>query len=55
MDLVTLVVVLGAVILVCLGVIGVLLAVCRLYRAEIEPLDPPVKSWADAYWEEEQK
>lgn len=53
MNLVTLVVVLGAVILVCLGVIGVLFAVCKLYQKEIEPLRPPVKSWVDAYWEDE--
>lgn len=55
MDLVTLTIVMGAAILVCLGVIGVLCAVCRLYRKEIEPMMPPVKSWADAYWEEERK
>lgn len=52
MNLVTLVVVLVAVIIVCLGVIGVLASVCKLYRHEIEPLDPPVKTWADAYWED---
>ena len=47
--------VLVAVIIVCLGVIGVLASVCKLYRHEAEPLDPPVKSWVDAYWEEEKR
>ena len=50
--MITLVVSLVAVIIVCLGAIVVLASVCKLYRSEIEPLDPPVKSWADAYWED---
>ena len=50
-----LVVSLVTVIIVCLGAIGILSYICNLYRHEAEPLDPPVKSWVDAYWEEEQK
>lgn len=53
--MITLVVSLVAVIIVCLSAIGILSYICKLYRHEIEPLDPPVKSWVDAYWEEEQK
>lgn len=53
--MITLVVSLVAVIIVCLGAIGILSYICKLYRHEAEPLDTPVKSWADAYWEEERK
>ena len=55
MNLILLTVILGCIILICLGVIVVLLCLCRMYREEIEeledPLVPPVKSWVDAYYE----
>ena len=45
----------GCAIALCLGVIGVLLCLCKVYRDEIEqledPIIPPVKSWVDAYYE----
>jgi len=54
-NLILLTVILGCIILICLGVIVVLLCLCRMYREEIEeledPLVPPVKSWVDAYYE----
>ena len=50
--MITLVVSLVAVIIVCFAAIGILSYICKLYRTEIEPLDPPVKSWVDAYWED---
>lgn len=55
MNLILLTIILGAVILIMLGVVGVLVCLCKMYRDEVEkleePLLPPVKSWVDAYYE----
>lgn len=55
MNLILLTIIMGCAVLLCIGVIGVLLCMCRMYREEIEeledPLIPPVKSWVDAYYE----
>ena len=55
MNLILLTIILGCAIVLCLGVIGVLMCLCKMYRDEIEqledPLVPPVKSWVDAYYE----
>ena len=55
MNLILLTIILGAVILIMLGVVGVLVCLCKMYRDEAEklekPLLPPVKSWVDAYYE----
>ena len=55
MTLILLTIILGAVILIMLGVVGVLVCLCKMYRDEVEklekPLLPPVKSWVDAYYE----
>ena len=55
MNLILLTIIMGCAIVLCLVVIGVLLCLCRMYREEIEqledPLVPPVKSWADNYYE----
>ena len=54
-NLILLTIILGCAIVLCLGVIGVLMCLCKMYREEIEqledPLVPPVKSWADNYYE----
>ena len=54
-NLILLTIILGAVILIMLGVIGVMVCLCKMYRDEVvkleEPLLPPVKSWVDAYYE----
>ena len=54
-NLILLTIILGCAIVLCLGVIGVLLCLCKMYREEIaqleDPLVPPVKSWADNYYE----
>ena len=55
MNLILLTVILGCVILVMLGIIGVMVCLCKMYKDEVEkleePLLPPVKSWVDAYYE----
>lgn len=55
MNFVLLSVIFGLVIVLCLGIIGVMMCLCKVYRDEIEdleePLLPPVKSWADTYYE----
>ena len=55
MNLILLTVILGCVILVMLGIIGVMICLCKMYKDEVEkleePLLPPVKSWVDAYYE----
>lgn len=54
-NLILLTIIMGCAIALCLGVIGVLLCLCKVYRDEIEqledPIIPPVKSWVDAYYE----
>jgi len=54
-NLILLTVILGCAILLMLGVIGVMLCLCKMYRDEVreleEPLLPPVKSWVDAVYE----
>lgn len=55
MNIMLLTVILCCVIAVCLGVIGVMMCLCKAYKDEIEqleePLVPPVKSWVDTYYE----
>ena len=55
MNLVLLTVILCCVIALCLGVIGVMICLCKMYRDEIDklenPLMPPVKSWVDEFYE----
>ena len=55
MNLILLTVILGCAVAVCLGVIAVMICLCKAYRDEAinasAPLEPPVKSWADAYFE----
>lgn len=54
-NLIVLTIILSCAIVLCLGVIGILLSLCLTYKEEIaeleDPLDPPVKSWVDAYYE----
>ena len=54
-NLILLTIILGCAIVLCLGVVGVLLSLCLTYKEQIEeledPLEPPVKSWVDAYYE----
>lgn len=54
-NLIVLTVILSCAIVLCLGVVGILLSLCLTYKEEIaeleDPLDPPVKSWVDAYYE----
>ena len=54
-NIMLLTVILCCVIAVCLGVIGVMMCLCKAYKDEIEqleePLVPPVKSWVDTYYE----
>lgn len=56
MSLILLTVIFACVIVLCLGIIGVMMCLCKAYRDEIEdleePLLPPVKSWVDAYYTE---
>lgn len=55
MNMVLLTVILCCVIAICLGIIGVMMCLCKVYKDEIEqleePLVPPVKSWVDTYYE----
>lgn len=55
MNLIVLTIILSCAIVLCLGVVGILLSLCLTYKEEIaeleDPLDPPVKSWVDAYYE----
>ena len=55
MNFVLLSVIFGLVIVLCLGIIGVMMCLCKAYRDEIEdledPLLPPVRSWVDTYYE----
>ena len=55
MNLVLLSVIFGLVIVLSLGIIGVMMCLCKAYRDEIEdleePLLPPVRSWVDTYYE----
>lgn len=54
-NLIVLTIILSCAIVLFLGVIGILLSLCLTYKEEIteleDPLDPPVKSWVDAYYE----
>ena len=54
-NLIVLTIILSCAIVLCLGVIGILLSLCLTYKEEVaeleDPLDPPVKSWVDAYYE----
>jgi len=54
-NMMLLTVILCCVIAICLGVIGVMMCLCKVYKDEIEqlekPLVPPVKSWVDTYYE----
>ena len=54
-NLIVLTIILSCAIVLCLGVVGILLSLCITYKEEIaeleDPLDPPVKSWVDAYYE----
>lgn len=55
MNLILLTIILGCVIAVCLGVIAVMMCLCKAYQDEIndleKPILPPVKSWVDGYYE----
>lgn len=46
---------LGSVVAICLGIILILITICHSQKMDMEqmakPLVPPVKSWADAYYE----
>ena len=46
---------LGGVVAICLGIILILITICHSQKMDMEqmakPLVPPVKSWADAYYE----
>lgn len=54
-NLIVLTIILSCAIVLCLGVVAILLSLCLTYKEEIaeleDPLDPPVKSWVDAYYE----
>ena len=54
-NLIVLTIILSCAIVLRLGVVGILLSLCLTYKEEIaeleDPLDPPVKSWVDAYYE----
>lgn len=54
-NLILLTIIFGCAIALCLGIIVVLMCLCKSYREEIEqlenPMIPPVKSWVDTYYE----
>ena len=54
-NLIVLTIILSCAIVLCLGVVGILLSLCLTYKEQIEeledPLEPPVKSWVDTYYE----
>ena len=55
MNLIVLTIILSCEIVLCLGVVGILLSLCLTYKEQIEeledPIEPPVKSWVDTYYE----
>lgn len=52
MNLIVLIIVLGLVILVCLGVIAAMLCIIKMQNEELKPMNPPVRSWVDADYEQ---
>lgn len=55
MNLIIVIVILSCIIVFLFSVIAAMICTCEMYKEKIdkmqEPLNPPVKSWVDAYYE----